>query len=263
MLFAMVSVPAVLTLGANAFGIRATQGRLYASAFEATQPSGTGRLAVVKVLVRSVCVLAALTAVAVSVWASGSLIAAGEVFGDPLRSGQRLIEGAVGALTRDQQVALAVVASIGVPVWVASWAALGALWTRYPRRLNIAGSLLLLYGVALVLLTLAAPRWNGLAIPLGAILRATSGVAAAAIVLVTAYLAWRTFAERLLTLGQAWGVVLLSAIFAGAWLTMLHAAGLSLAERPAAGALRMLSPALLPLTISVLAPWSYSRVRHL
>ena len=61
----------------------------------------------------------------------------------------------------------------------------------------------------------------------------------------------------------AWGVVLLSAIFAAAWLTMLRAAGLSLAERPAADALRMLLPALLPLTISVLAPWSYSRVRHL
>lgn len=263
MLFAMASVPAVLTLGANAFGIRATQGRLYASAFEATQPYGTGRLAVVKVLVRSVCLLAALTTVAVSMWASGSLIAAGEVFGDPVRSGQRLIEGAVGALTRDQRVALAVVASIGVPVWVASWAALGALWTRYPRRLNIAASLLLLYVAGLVLLTLAARRWNGLEIPLAATLRATSWVAAAAIVLVTAYLAWRTFAERLLTLGQAWGVVLLSAIFAAAWLTMLRAAGLSLAERPAADALRMLLPALLPLTISVLAPWSYSRIRHL
>jgi hypothetical protein len=263
MFFAMVSVPAVLTLGANAFGIRATQGRLYASAFEATQPYGTGRLAVVKVLVRSVCLLAALTTVVVGMWASGSLIAAGDAFGDPLRSGQRLIEGAIGALTRDQQVALAVVASIGVPVWVASWAALGALWTRYPRRLNIAASLLLLHGAALVLLTLAAPRWNGLEIPLGAILRATSWVAAAAIVFVTAYLAWRTFAERLMTLGQAWGIVLLSATFAAAWLTMLRAAGLSVAERPAADALRMLLPALLPLTIGVLAPWSYSRVRHL
>ena len=97
--FAMVSVVAVLILGANAFGIRATQGRSYASAFEATQPYGTGQLAVVKVLVRSVCVLAALTAVAVSVWASVSLIAVGEVFGDPLRRASMLIEGAVGALT--------------------------------------------------------------------------------------------------------------------------------------------------------------------
>jgi len=39
-LSAMVSVPAVLTLGGNAFGIRRRQGRTYASAFEATQPAG-------------------------------------------------------------------------------------------------------------------------------------------------------------------------------------------------------------------------------
>jgi hypothetical protein len=121
---------------------------------------------------------------------------------------------------------------------------------------------LLLYGVALVVLALAGQRWNGFESTPGAILRATSWVAAAAIVLATAYLAWRTFAERLLTQRQAWGVVVLSALFAAAWLTMLRAAGLSLAEMSAADTLRMLLPALLPLTISVLAPWSYSRVRH-
>ena len=51
MLVAMISVLAVLALGVNAFGIRARQGRLYASAFEATQPYGTARLAGLKVLV--------------------------------------------------------------------------------------------------------------------------------------------------------------------------------------------------------------------
>ena len=49
MLFAMISVLAMLALGANAFGIRARQGRLYAGAFEATQPYGTARLACLKV----------------------------------------------------------------------------------------------------------------------------------------------------------------------------------------------------------------------
>jgi hypothetical protein len=261
MLFAMASLPAVLILGGNAFGIRAKQGRSYASAFETTQPFGTGRLAVVKVLVRSACLLAALTTVVATMWASGSLTATGEVFGDPLRSGQRVIEGAVGALSRDQQVALAVVVSIGVPVLVAFWAALGALWTRYPSRLHIAGSLLLLYGVALVLLTLAR-RWSGWEVPLGAIVGATSWVAAAAIGFATAYLAWRTFAERLLTLRQTSGVVLLSATFTAAWLTILNAAGLSLADMPATDVARMLAPAMLPVMIGVLAPWSYSRVRH-
>ena len=261
MLFAMFSVPAVLALGGNAFGILARQGRLYASAFEATQPYGTGRLAVLKVLVPSVCVLAALTAVGVSVLAPGSLIAAGEIFGAPLRSVQRALEGAVGALTHYELFALAVAGSIGVAVMVASRAALGALWTRYPRRLNIAGLLFLLYGLALVLLALGQ-RWSGLEIPLGAILRATSWVAASAIVLATGYLLWRGFAEQLLTLRQASGAVLVSAAFGAACLTLLRGAGVSLAGMPAADAAWMLSPALLPLMASALAPWSLSRIRH-
>ena len=81
----MGSVLAVLALGGNAFGIRWRQGRVYASAFEATQPCGTARLAGLKVLVRSVCVLAALVAVGVSVWASMSFIAVGEGYA-PLRA---------------------------------------------------------------------------------------------------------------------------------------------------------------------------------
>ena len=70
----MFSLPAVLILGGNAFGIRARQGRTYASAFEATQACGTARMAGLKVLVRSVCLLAALAAVGTSVWTSASVI---------------------------------------------------------------------------------------------------------------------------------------------------------------------------------------------
>jgi hypothetical protein len=259
MLFAMVSVPAVLALGGNAFGILARQGRAYVSPFEVTHPYGTGRLAVIKVLVRSFCVVTALVIVGVSVWAPGSLISAGAIFGDPLDSVQRTLEGAVGALTSYEQLALAVIGGIGVAMMVASRAALVALWTRYPRRVIIVASILLLYGVVLVLLTLAGQRWN---VPLGAILRGTSWIAASAIVSATVYLAWRTFVERLLTLYQTCGIVLLLAMFAAAWLTLLRAAGLSLNAMPAADAVRILSPVLLPLAISVLAPWSYSRVRH-
>jgi hypothetical protein len=121
---------------------------------------------------------------------------------------------------------------------------------------------LLLYGVALALIALATWRRIGPEIPFGAILGATSWVAATAIVFATVYLAWRTVAERLLTAGQAWGVVFLSTAVAAAWLTVLRAAGLSLGDMPAANAVRMILPALLPLTVSVLTPWSYSRIRH-
>ena len=264
MLFAMSSVLAMLAFGANAFGIRARQGRLYASAFEATQPYGTARLAGLKVLVRSACLLAALVAVGVSVWTSLPLLGDAvfiQMFDVPLSSLQRAIKSAVAALTGYEQLALVVVASISVALTVASLATLAALWARYPRRLNIAGVLFLLYGLALVLLALGQ-RWNGLEIPLGAILRATSWVAASAIVLATGYLLWRGFAEQLLTLGQASGAVLVSAAFGAACLTLLRGAGVSLAGMPAADAVWMLSPALLPLMASVLAPWSLSRIRH-
>jgi hypothetical protein len=222
-------------------------------------------VAALKLLVKSVCVLAALMAIGVSAWLSLPLLGDAvfiQMWGVPLNSQRSAINVAVAALTGYEQLALAVLAAGGVALWVASWAVLGALWTRYPRRMNIAASLLLLYGLAIALLALATWRGNGPEVPLGAILRATSWVAAAAIVFATAYLAWRTFAERLLTVRQAWGVVFLSTTFAAAWLTVLRSAGLSLADMPAADAVRMLSPAWLPLTVSVLAPWSYSRVRH-
>jgi hypothetical protein len=260
-----LSLSIVLFLGGNAFGIRGKQRRTYVSAFEATQAYGTAQLAILKLLVKSVCVLAALIAIGVSAWISLPLLGDAvfiQMMGVPLSSQRSVVEDAVAALTGYEQLALAVVAAVGVAVWVASWAALRALWTRYPRRLNIAASVLLVYGLALALLALAAWRGIGPEIPVGAILRATLWVAAAAIVFATAYLVWRTFAERLLTVRQAWGVVFLSTAFAAAWLTVLRAAGLSLADLPAAYAVRMLSPALLTLTASVLAPWSYSRIRH-
>ena len=264
-LIAPLSLFVMLVLGGNAFGVRRRQGRAYISAFEATQAYGTAPLAVLKLLVKSVCVLAALVAIGASVWISLPLLGDAvfiQMWEVPLNSQLSVLKVAVAALAGYEQLALAVVAAVGVAVWVASWAALGALWTRYPRRLNIAAGLLLLYCVSIALLALAT--WRGVepAIPVGAILRATSWVGAAAIVFATAYFGWRTFTERLLTVRQASVVVFLSAAFAAAWLTLLRTAGLSLADMPALDAVLMLSLALLPLTVSVLAPWSYSRIRH-
>lgn len=121
----MFSVLTVLMLGGNAFGIRGWPTHRYASAFEATRAYGTARLAAVKVLVRSVCMLAALIAVGASVGASMSLIAVGKGY-EPLRSWHLAIESAIGGLTGYQQIALAAVASIGVVVMVASHAAFGS-----------------------------------------------------------------------------------------------------------------------------------------
>ena len=80
--------------------------------------------------------------------------------------------------------------------------------------------------------------------------------------LATALLLWRALAEQILTLRQACGAVLMSAAFGVAWITVLQAAGIQLSGRPALDAAWMLSPALLMLMGTVLAPWSLSRVRH-
>jgi hypothetical protein len=264
-LFAPLSLFIVLALAGNAFGIRRRQGRASMSAFEATHAFGTAQLAALKLLVKSVCVVAALIAIGLSVWISMPLLGDAvfiQMWSVPLNSQLSVVNGAIAALTGYEQLSLVVVAAVGVVIWVAAFAVLGALWTRYSRRVNIAGSLLLLSGLVLGLLALAGQRGIGPEIPLGAILRATSWVAASAIVLATGYLLWRGFAEQLLTLGHACGAVLVSAAFGAAWLTVLRAAGVPLAGMPATNYVWMLSPALLPLMASVLAPWSLSRIRH-
>ncbi len=89
------------------------------------------------------------------------------MWGVPLNSQRSVLNDAVAALTGYEQLSLVVVAVAGVVFWVAAFAVLGALWTRYPRRLNKAASLLLLYGLALALLALAVNllgdwlRWLG------------------------------------------------------------------------------------------------------
>ncbi|HET9196047.1 MAG TPA: hypothetical protein VFO21_24380 [Vicinamibacterales bacterium] len=269
---AVFSVPTVLILLAgNAFGIRAKQGRTYASAFEATQACGTARMAGLKVLVRSVCLLGALLAVGTSIWTSASVIPF-DVLGDndtlieksraPLSGWMRAIRSGVGAMSADEVLMLAFVTCTLVAVMVAWRAADAALRARYQRRQRIAGSVLLLYALVLGLLAVAGERGIGPEIPLGAILEATKWIAAVAMVLATGYLSWNVFEERLLTLRQASSAILFSAAFGMAWVTVLGATGVSLAGMPTTDAAWMRSPALLPLLVSLLAPWSLSRVRH-
>ena len=174
----------------------------------------------------------------------------------------RAIEGAVRAMSAYELLALAFVTIIVVAVMVATRAALPALRARYPRRLTIAGSLLLLYGLVRVLLTLAGQRGLGLEFLLGrgrrgdALDRRGGDRARDRLPFL------EVLAERLLTVRQACGAILVSAAFGAAWVTVLRAAGLSLGGMPTMDAAWMLWPALLPLLVSVLAPWSLSRIRH-
>ena len=201
-LFAPLSLLTILVLAGNAFGIRRRQGRAYMSAFEATHAHGTAQLAALKVLVKSVCVLAAIIAIGVSVWLSVPLLGNAvfiQMWNLPLSSQLSGINGAVAALTGYEQLALVVVAAVGVVVWVAAIAVLGALWTRYSRRANIAASSLLLSGLALALLALA--ERNGIVSPFvfDALSAAARWIFFGAMVFTTVYVFWSGFAERVLT----------------------------------------------------------------
>jgi hypothetical protein len=261
------SLITVFFFGGNAFGIRWRQGRTYVSPFEATQAYGTASLAILKLLVKSACVLAGLIAIAVSFWISIPLLGDAvfvQIWGVPLASRRSVITDAFTALTGYEQLALAVVAAVGVVVWVASWAALGAFRTRYRRRINIAVCLLLLYGVAFV--------WLGVAVRvdpetasqfhLDVVFEAMRWIAAAAMVFTTVYVFWSGFEEHVLTTRYASGALAISAAFGAAWLTALHLAGVQLAGMSAMHAISVVWPALLPLMASGLTPWSYSRIRH-
>ncbi len=263
-MFAPLSLLAILILGGNAFGIRRRQGRTYLSAFEAIQARGAAQLAFLKLLVKSACLLAALIVFSVSVSISMQLLGDAvflQMWNLPLSSQASAINEAVATLTGYELLALAVVAAIGIVVWVAAFAVLGALWTRYSRRANVAASALLVCGLALALLAS-----NGIVSPFAVdvIFVAARWAAAAAIVAATVYLYRSCLGDRTLPPRYALGALLVSMAFVAAWVTLLRAAGLQLASMPWTSVASMLLwPLFLPLLASVLAPWSYSRLRHM
>ena len=129
---------------------------------------------------------------------------------------------------RYEQLALAVVAAVGVVIWVAAFAVLGALRTRYSRR--IVTPLLLLYGLALVWLAVGVrvdPE-TASQFHVDVVYGAMRWIAAAAMVFTTVYVCWIGFAERVLTIRYASGAVLVSVAFGAAWVTVLRVAGVQL-----------------------------------
>jgi hypothetical protein len=243
----------LLVFGGGAFGIRA---------LEAIQPYGSAGLAGVKVLVRAACWLAAVIAAASSLWmsfafipleSSGKFGSRIKLAGAPISSWVGSMERTVAAMTGTELLALALAVASGVVVWVAALAVLGALWSRYFRRVNIAVLLLLICGFALALLALAGRYAIVSTLLVDALFSATQWIVVAAMVLATAWLLFRAIAERLLTVRYACGALVICAAFAAAWLTVRNAAGAQVS---------MLWPLLLPLMAGVLVPWSLNRIRH-
>lgn len=258
----------VFMIGRNAFGIRRKQGRTYASAFEATQAYGTAPLAILKLLVHSACVLAALGVIAWSFWMSIPLLGDAvfvQIWGVPLSSRRTVAVDAFAALTGYRQLALVVVATVSVVIAVAGFAVFGALRTRYSSRATIASILLVLYGLGFLWLAVAvrvdpatASRFH-----LDVVYEAMGWIATAAMVFTTVYVFWSGFADHVLTVRYVGGAVAIAAAFGAAWLTALHITGEQLAAMSVMNACWAVSPALLLLMASGLAPWSYGRIRSL
>lgn len=250
--FAIISVlggaPAALVLFTrNAFGIRRKQKREFLSAFEATQPCGTAQLAGAKLLVRTACVLIAMLAIVGSAWKSSSLVsewgpwkagASQETNLNLLNTRSALGEDFFGA--EGYEFAANVVDPlIFVILLVSGLAALSALDARYPRRLRVVGSLLLLFILALQTGRGFLPQ---------AIYSAMPWIVVAAMLFTTGYFLWSGFKERALTTGFLCGALVISAANALACLPGSFSS--------------ILGTALLPLMICVLALWALSRIRH-
>jgi hypothetical protein len=256
----MFAIPvALFGLTSNAFGIRRKQGRTYASTFEVGQPYGTAQMVSLKVLVRTACVLLALTMIGVSVWASSSLLSAwgawmmeGKNASAGLLQMRERIVGAFARQTASAYAVQAVIASIAVAVIVAWQASREALRVRYRRQLLVCSALLLVWCFASILLALAVHNGIAPAFLAGAVFNATFWIWGAAMLAATSYLVWSGFAQRALTIRYAGGALALSAVFVATWL----------AGMPARPITEIAWLTLLILTASFLAPWSLNRVRH-
>ena len=260
----VLSVPVLIGLSANAFGIRRRQGRSYLSAFEATQPYGTAQMAGLKILVRALCLLLAMTAIGLSVWTSSSLISAwGEwmMEGNDNSVGLLRFRGSIGEAFSKMPgyvfAALALIAAIATAITVASLAAFTALRLRYLRRMLVAVATVLFYGFALVLLAWSVKRGVAPDSLLHATLTATTWIGGAALACATFYLLWSGFAERVLTIPYVSGALMIpaaiAAVIGAAWLAGIPAPSLA----------GMLWTFLSILMVAVLAPWALSRIRRL
>jgi hypothetical protein len=249
-----------LALGSNAFGIRRKQGRTYTSSFEMTQPYGTAQMASIKVLVRTACLLVALAAMVVSLWAASSVVGPwgewvlnnNQDVRPQLMKVQEKFAGGFGGLTAFGYAALAIAVSIAVASIVAWQAAREALRARYLRILLVVQWLPAIWGLASLALALAHNKGLVSVLPVRVFFTASFWVSLAALLLTAAYLLWSSLAQRALPVRYAAGALLIPAAFAAAWW----------AGMPSTSLIGLSWPVLLILMVVVLAPWSLGRVRH-
>ncbi len=249
----------VFTLGANAFGIRRKQARIYASAFEMTQAYGTAQMSALKLLVRTACVLIALIALGLSLWSTGPLLSAwgsfpmgdGDALPGWLNARQKLAD-TIGGLTWYACAAWTLVATIAVAGQVAWRAAAEALRVRHPRLVSTVQWVPVAWSIAAMLIVVVATNEIVPEFVANVFLKASVWVSGAALVFSAIYLLRRGLTERMLTRRYAGGVLAISVVFAAALLVGFSSKNV----------LGVLWPAALIVTLGALAPWALNRARH-
>ena len=246
----------LLLMGANAFGIRRKQGRMFMSAFEATQPYGIAQMARLKILVRSACMLVAVLIVGASFWLSSSMVhewtgwvVEGKEVTPKLLEMRDAFAATFGGQTGRAYLSLAIISIISVVTSIALGATYPALRLRYGSRPVYVLMLFPLWGLAMIALVIAKNSGFVSEHALDATLSTSFWALVAVAVLTTIYLFWSGFRQGVLTIGYVCGAVLVSAAFVAACL-------------PASNIVAMLLPALIPLIPIIAAPWSLGRIRH-
>jgi len=230
----------------TSFWNRASSLRAPMSAFEATRPMGTARLAAVQIGVAVAAILGA--------WA---LIATAVALSLPLYDGAgaaplwRALAGRPAAQVAGV-VVLGVAAFATVIALLATVRALGAI---YGTRLWLGALAVVAYAIGLAF-AVATDVVSEAAI--GAHLWAV----AVAIPIGTGYVSVRAVAARVLRAGQLLAIAVAWIALAGVAAFVARGMGAAIeALAPAVAALTW-SAALLPLSAAVVAPWAYSRMRH-
>jgi hypothetical protein len=244
------TLPFMAAIGAS-FWNREASLRAPMNAFEATRPIATARLAAVRIAVAVGGILGAWGLMVASLWICLPLVGADTAFA-------ALPERLAAALSATPVARLAGVVAVGLVAFatvVALLAAIRAFAAVYGTRLWIGALGLGLYAI-FVLFAVLTERWSGAAI--GAHLWGL----AAAIPAVTVFVMVRAVAARILLPRHAGAALTVWAAFVAVGWLVARDLGFTLdAFAPALGAL-ILAAALLPLTASVLAAWSFGLIRH-
>lgn len=219
-------------------GVRRKQGVSYLSAFTSTRAMGTGRLIGLKVLVTSLALLGASSAIGISLWFFAIQLG---VWG-PEVADSEYVSDFLGLFEWPPIIALVLVWAVAV---VAAGGAIHALFLLNAKRLLLTGLGLTIYITSLVVVPFRG--WVG---EVGLAL-----VLPAAIFLTTIFLFRRALAERIVTPRGFGGVVMLCVAFALAhrWFGDVTEWG---------DIVWLVFPALIPLWILALTVWSFSRLRH-